>query len=573
VDVLSLTRGACWRLTCALVCVSIALSLTLNHGYFLTAFGDISQCAALFLLLLCLLANVRTTARRIRLFWSLLACGGAVWLAAQLLWTWFEVVLRQDVPNPFIGDVVLFLHLVPMMGAMAVRPHVEEDEQITRLGGVDFALLMVWWLYLFLFVVIPWQYVSPDSDLYGSSFDRVYFLEHFVFLVSVGSVWARTRGPWKAIYGQLFGASLVYASGSVAASIAIDFGRYYTGSLYDIPLLVSMAWFVRCALVGRTLPHAEIRHERSAVRRAWLSGLAMATIFTMPVLAGWSVYVSNAPSPVRSFRLQLTLGCLMLTGALTWIKQHRLHKELARANRELREDSLTDLLTGIRNRRFFTSTVQADVQQALRSYSPRSGAANQRNRDLAFYLIDSDSFKEVNDRYGHDVGDRLLVETARRISSAIRHSDVLIRWGGDEFMVVSRYTDRDEASTLAARVLHAVGGETFRLENGTALVCTCSIGWAVFPWFVHAPEAVGYEDVLRLADSALYDVKKAGKNQAIGMLPTRLEPCAPHSSDLAGKDYRLAEKLAARTVAVLGPQALPFTAQAPLSTEAAAPSI
>ena len=232
-----------------------------------------------------------------------------------------------------------------------------------------------------------------------------------------------------------------------------------------------------------------------------MSGLAAVTLVSLPAMAGWALYFSPAPTPVRNFRLFLTLITMMILGALTWIKQHRLDKELARANRELREDSLTDVLTGARNRRFLNNTIDADVRQAVRSYSTAGSSPGKRNRDLVFYLIDTDSFKQINDRHGHDTGDKVLVELARRISSGIRHSDVLIRWGGDEFLVASRYTDRGDAVTLASRVLNFVGREPFELDGGLSIPCTCSIGWAVFPWFEHAAETVPYGEVLRLADS------------------------------------------------------------------------
>ena len=89
----------------------------------------------------CILANSRGPDPRTRLFWRLLSLGCALWLVAQGLWTYFEVVLRQEVPNPFIGDVILILHLVPFMGALAVQPHVERDGQTIQLGALDFALV------------------------------------------------------------------------------------------------------------------------------------------------------------------------------------------------------------------------------------------------------------------------------------------------------------------------------------------------------------------------------------------------------------------------------------------------
>ena len=74
---------------------------------------------------------------------------------------------------------------------------------------------------------------------------------------------------------------------------------------------------------------------------------------------------------------------------------------------------MTDPLTGLRNRRYFSATIEADVGQALRSHADKH---DPHTRDLVFYLIDADNFKEVNDRYGHDIGDVVLVEMARRVS-------------------------------------------------------------------------------------------------------------------------------------------------------------
>jgi diguanylate cyclase (GGDEF)-like protein len=530
------------------------LSLTVPRGYLLTAIGNITQCLLLAVVLGCFLINTRGPDARSRLFWRLMSLGCALWLVAQGLWTYFEVVLRQEVPNPFIGDVILILHLVPFMGALAVQPHEERDGQTTQLGALDFALLVTWWLYLYLFVVIPWQYVWPNEAIYGYSFDLVFFLEHFVFLVCAGAIWLRSTGNWKVVYRALFVAGLVYGFASVASSLAIDFGKYYTGSIYDPPLMAAMACFARVGLVARTQTlRAEPAKAGQVQRDLWMSGLAVVTILSLPAMAGWALYYSPAPEPVRSFRLLLTLITMMILGTLTWIKQHRMDKQLARVNRELREDSLTDVLTGARNRRFLNVTIDGDVRQVVRSYSPTVSTQGKRNRDLVFYIIDTDFFKEVNDRYGHDVGDKMLVEISRRISSAIRHSDVLIRWGGDEFLVTSRYTDRNDAFTLANRVLNFVGREPFELEGCVSIPCTCSIGWAVFPWYENDAEAVPYTEVLRLADEALYQAKKAGRNQAVGLLPTLKQPVSGTKSSGGGKNDRLAEQLAARTVTTPGP--------------------
>jgi diguanylate cyclase (GGDEF)-like protein len=233
----------------------------------------------------------------------------------------------------------------------------------------------------------------------------------------------------------------------------------------------------------------------------------------------------------------LLLGLLALVGVIRnltkQLERERLRLEtavaersaaLAEANRVLEEMTLTDPLTSVRNRRYFQATIAADVGQAIRGYASGDNSRARRNRDLIFYLIDADHFKEINDRFGHDAGDQVLIEMTRRISSAIRHSDVLVRWGGEEFLVVSRFTERKDAVALASRVLGNVAREPFEIKGaGISLHRTCSIGWAAFPWDTEAPEVVTYEEVLGLADRALYEAKHAGRNLAMGAVAVEEE--------------------------------------------------
>jgi diguanylate cyclase (GGDEF)-like protein len=215
----------------------------------------------------------------------------------------------------------------------------------------------------------------------------------------------------------------------------------------------------------------------------------------------------------------LSLAAVVVFAFVGIVKQARLEKELANANHELLDASLTDLLTGVRNRRFFTNSIEADVQQVLRSFVSNP-SADLHNRDLVFYLIDIDHFKKVNDQFGHKIGDQVLTEVARRINSAARLSDAVIRWGGEEFLLLSRYTDRKEAHTLATRILDSVGSKPYRVEGANAdLRITCSIGWAVFPWLAAEPKLVDHEQVLVLSDYALYQAKGSGRNRAVGLLP------------------------------------------------------
>jgi diguanylate cyclase (GGDEF)-like protein len=195
--------------------------------------------------------------------------------------------------------------------------------------------------------------------------------------------------------------------------------------------------------------------------------------------------------------------------------------ELLQKNKELEEISLTDPLTGTRNRRYFYETISTDVAQTLRSHlkslDPRATPAPRQ--ELLFLLVDIDRFKRVNDELGHAAGDKLLQEVAKRIASVMRRSDDLVRWGGEEFLLVCRTTDRDSAPLLCGRVLEAIRELPFDVGNGVEVHKTCSIGWAPFPWMKEDAGLLSIDNVIELADKAMYMSKREGRNRAFGMLP------------------------------------------------------
>ena len=138
---------------------------------------------------------------------------------------------------------------------------------------------------------------------------------------------------------------------------------------------------------------------------------------------------------------------------------------------------------------------------------------------MIFALVDIDRFKRVNDELGHAAGDRLLQEVAKRIASVMRRSDDLVRWGGEEFLLVCRTTDRENASMFCARVLEAIRELPFDVGNGVEVQKTCSIGWAPFPWLREDVGLLSIDNVIELADRALYLAKRGGRNRSFGMVP------------------------------------------------------
>jgi diguanylate cyclase (GGDEF)-like protein len=539
-----------WAVTAVSLTLALALACAvLPRGLALTAVSDL-VCALLMLsALLVFASNGLATQGRTRLFWILQVMGWTLWLGDQIVWIVWDLFLRARMPAMYPADVLLFQAGAPMLAGLLLRPHLAPSERGARLGILDFLLLLFWWLYLYVFFVVCWQYVSPNQANYDRNFDSLYNCGAFILIVVLGLFCHQTKGRWKTFYA-FFGLAVLFNSVAFAVlNRAIERDVYFTGSWYDIPYSASFAAFTLLGLAGRQLgPSDEAPREGSY--SSWVASLAMLAVLSLPVIAVSALLDQTIPPQVARFRILLTLGTMFAMAFLIFLKHHRLNQELKRTNDILEEASLTDPMTGIRNRRYFTATIEADVSQSLRSHSDQR---EPRTRDLVFYLIDADNFKEINDNYGHDVGDRILVEMSRRISSAIRHSDVLLRWGGEEFLIVSRYTDRREAETLASRVLVAVGGTPFVLRSpNETLYRTCSIGWAAFPWHLADPGRVSYEEVLSLADSGLRRAKQAGKNRAIGVQPCE-KSSAPAAKDHAAAIRPHPDRLDVEVLATAGP--------------------
>lgn len=193
-------------------------------------------------------------------------------------------------------------------------------------------------------------------------------------------------------------------------------------------------------------------------------------------------------------------------------------EQLKSMNRELTESSLTDALTGLRNRRY----LDVHLDQAAQAHEEDSagGCRDPLTGEFTFCLMDLDHFKHINDRYGHESGDVVLIEIARRIRGSLRATDVALRWGGEEFLIIGRGHSETSSTDLAQRLLAAVGSAPIALPAGQALTVTCSLGFTPMPWsFEHAGRLLNRDQILNLADIALYLSKFEGRNRACGVFP------------------------------------------------------
>lgn len=207
------------------------------------------------------------------------------------------------------------------------------------------------------------------------------------------------------------------------------------------------------------------------------------------------------------------LGIVIILGGIVllfaWRTARQANLKLASANLKLQYQSSHDPLTGLLNRRSFQSKM-----------TKRQRKSDQRNEAAfpdALLLLDIDYFKKINDKSGHAAGDSVLVEVGRRLKQVSRDTDLVVRWGGEEFLLYLQEMDPEHLPEFTERVLEAVGGTPIQSGHQMRIV-TATAGFIPYP-FDEVDEAVlNWERCLQIADMALYIGKVQGRNQGVGIM-------------------------------------------------------
>jgi signal transduction histidine kinase len=320
---MSVFRRNRWFVLAGGITVAFAIvSQALPRGPLLTAISDIGYFLLTLAVGLVMLANAWSTRGVNRRFWILMGAGCILWAVDLAAWTYYEVLRQADVPIVSFMDVFLFLHLVPMIAAIGLRPHRIEGEQKFRPGTLDFLLLLIWWVFLYAFVVFPSQYVSVSPILYRKNFSSLYLVETGVLVLVLGIASRGASGGWRMVYLNLMAASTLYAIDSQGLSLALARGKYYTGCLYDIPLLGTVAWMAATALSSREWKSEEVptpTEDKWGVTALWL---AMAAILSLPVLGLWAFQWDDSQPATRTFRLFTVLVAMLVLGAFVFVRQY-----------------------------------------------------------------------------------------------------------------------------------------------------------------------------------------------------------------------------------------------------------
>lgn len=201
------------------------------------------------------------------------------------------------------------------------------------------------------------------------------------------------------------------------------------------------------------------------------------------------------------------------------------NEALRGSNERLAQQSTTDPLTGLRNRRYLYDHLEVDLATARRRHAdPHADGALPPDAGIVFLMLDIDHFKLVNDTHGHAAGDGVLHQVAEILRATARTADILTRWGGEEFLVVARFVAPAAGALFAERIRAAVAAHAFAVGDGRSIAVTCSIGFAAYPFYARAGEQPGWEQVVHFADECLYAAKAHGRNAWAGVLPMAAPP-------------------------------------------------
>ncbi len=367
-------RHRWFAVAAGITAVFAIVSLTAHRSPALTAFADIFGLCLMLGGASVLLSNAIAKPGAERTFWGLMAFGFALWAFNQGAWTYCEVLRRIEVPDPYFADVILFFHLVPMIAAAGWRPDAVKTEPKFRLSTVNFSMLLVWWIFLYAFIVVPDQYVVLNVEAYDRNYLPLYDVENILLLVTLLVAGLSSKGAWRKLYLNLLAAGTLYSAGSQWLYNATLNHAYYSGGVYDVPLMGAIAWMVATALAAR-----EWDLKAEAPANGWKVGavtpqLAMLAILSLPCLGLWSLLGDNSPAASRIFRLFTVLGAMLILGAFVFLRQYLQDQALIR----LLEESCSGYET---QQRLQSQLVQKEKLASLGQLV--AGAAREINHPLA----------------------------------------------------------------------------------------------------------------------------------------------------------------------------------------------
>jgi len=309
---------------------AFALAPLVFHGNsFRLAMGDLIPLAVLGAAMYYALLNSIDSRGHVRLFWVLISASLAMWLANLGCWAVYELILHRSLPDPFPGDIVLFLHVVPIMAAVVLRPSELDGNEGRFISTLNVLILLGWWVVVYAFFVFPDEYLATNITTYTLRWDLLYVVEGMMLVGLAASAYFANTGPWRKLYGYIFAGSCLYTFASEAMNAAIARGTYHTGGVYDIPFLASVLVFLVVTLVGRRLIDEKTPMPMVSKRSgAMVPMFAQLALLSLPVLGYATLFLSHDSLYLRRVRFGVAMGGVAMLALLLFLKQYLLDQRL-----------------------------------------------------------------------------------------------------------------------------------------------------------------------------------------------------------------------------------------------------
>ena len=266
----------------------------------------------------------------------------------------------------------------------------------------------------------------------------------------------------------------------------------------------------------RTNPHIRARgiksvlcmpviHQQTLKGMVYLENSLSDHVFTTERLKTLSILASQASISIENARLYEEMES----------KVRERTRLLHQANDRLKQLTLIDPLTRLNNRRYFHEHIAHTTENYVRGLGCAAHERTEADGVMGVFLVDIDRFKEVNDTWGHAAGDTVLMAISQTLRSIVRAEDFIVRWGGEEFLVILNDTSPAYLDRFARKALRSVRENAISLDEGRVIRRTCSIGYTQVPFCQEAPELLTLEQTIRLSDYAMYVAKQSGRDRAV----------------------------------------------------------
>lgn len=444
----------------------------------------------------------------VRRIWTVVAIACACWTTGQAYWCYVELVLGWEMTEASLADLFFLAFAVLMVVAVSPTQGQQTDRLRTVLDAfiIGMALFTISWSTSINEIT---KAATDDTQLITLLVNLAYPCMDIVILTVVILNVSRRTGQRSSLTALALGVGLITLSDGFYVYTQAT-GTFSSGSAIALGWIAGFG-LIGCAASASPEPRSETRRRATVGAPTVPATRPVSILPYIPLVLALLVVganrLGNDVDRVSGIALVLTFLGVLARQYLTIRDNAALTQSLQKRESELARQAFQDILTGLPNRALFIDRATHALEQHRRSLRP-----------LALMFVDLDDFKAVNDTLGHPVGDQLVVRVAERLRGAIRSSDTVARFGGDEFAVLAEGEDTD-AVELGSRLVESLRSP-FTLGK-EQLSIGASIGIADVAADQLTPTL---DELFSRADIAMYAAKRAGKGQLAMYEPSMVLP-------------------------------------------------